>query len=462
MAFPFSSRITLLRVAAVVAGLCARLTPAQLSFTRLGGLYPTDVSSNGAFVVGRNYPGTDLFRWSKDSGSVLLKQNALAGGISADGQTILANAVAPPGGLSGTIYKWTAADGFSVIATHNAGYLHGAGLSGNGQIAVGNFGLQAARWVETSPQFLGMLPGGNRSFALAISEDGKTIVGHGETADPRVHHAFRWTESTGMVDMGLLGGITSIAQNVSSDGAFVVGSGVRSAQRGGIAAFIWNEAAGYTTIGPGMPAAVSMDGSLVGGSYYDFKSSVEQGFLWSPEFGFREVSSVLKVDYGFGSELDDWQNLVPTEMSPDGRYIIGYGLSEGSTEGWLLDRGLDPPDIAPGIPPDFFSPVPEPGTFGLVAASLLFAVMVANRRRRQWPAAMPREVGQTGPGCGGSSGLRGRGHVSGLTPCDSPVCSRFRTGQPSVEKASELDANGSCKIAELIRGDPFTTARYAL
>lgn len=122
-----------------------------------------------------------------------------------------------------------------------------------------------------------------------------------------------------------------------------------------------------------------MDGPLVAGGYCRKNFGLEQGFLWTPESGFREFSSVLKGDCGFGTKLDDWQNLIPAEMSPDGRYIIGYGLSvEGSTEGWLLGRGLNPPDIAPGFPP-----VPEPGAFGLVTVSRLFGVVVANLRRRQ-------------------------------------------------------------------------------
>lgn len=378
MRFLSPARIGRFVLAAGVWSLVSALAHGQLSFTRLGALsYPTDVASDGTSVIGRNYPGYDLLRWSKESGAVFLKGNALAIGTSANGQTVVATTLGASVGNSDTIHKWTATEGFLTIAANQGGYLAATGLSGDGQITVGNLGLQAVRWIGTTPELLGTLPGGSTSFARAISEDGKTIVGYGGTADPNVPHAFRWTESTGMIDMGLLGGATSVASNVSADGAFIVGHGVRADQRG-ITAFIWNEATGHTTLGPGMPVAVSTD-ALVVGSYYPGGNQLEQGFLWSPESGFRAFPSVLTGDYGFGAELDDWQNLIPTEMSSDGRYIVGYGLSvEGLTEGWLLDRGLNPPDITPG-----FAPVPEPSAFGVVGAALLVGVVFVNLRRRK-------------------------------------------------------------------------------
>ncbi len=100
------------------------------------------------------------------------------------------------------------------------------------------------RWSSDPPVNLGTLPGyGARSMANAISSDGSVVVG-ACTNDANVWCAFRWTEATGMQvipDMPPDAG-DSNAMAVSADGRMVVGSYADGDDRYG---FYWSEATGF-------------------------------------------------------------------------------------------------------------------------------------------------------------------------------------------------------------------------
>jgi uncharacterized membrane protein len=109
--------------------------------------------------------------------------------------------------------------------------------------------------------------------------------------------------------------------------------------------------------------AASNTGNLVVG-----RSTIGlNGFLWTPESGILEFRDVLAQSYGLADQMDDWGFLIPTAMSGDGRYLVGYGshLREGQTS-WFLDRGEIPPPIS--------IPVPEPASFGALGVLVLCAL----------------------------------------------------------------------------------------
>jgi probable HAF family extracellular repeat protein len=94
---------------------------------------------------------------------------------------------------------------------------------------------------------LGDLPGGAfASVAHAVSNDGTTVVGAGESASGQ--EAFRWTTEGGMQELGDLpgGAFQSVAYGVSVDGAIVVGG---SASANGDEAFRWSAPDGMTGLG---------------------------------------------------------------------------------------------------------------------------------------------------------------------------------------------------------------------
>lgn len=138
---------------------------------------------------------------------------------------------------------------------------------------------------------LGVLEGGGTSFANAVSEDGKTVVGVSNSSVG--DRAFKWTEADGIIDLGTLsGGSESHARGVSSDGNVIVGS---SDTRNGQRAFLWTERTGMVSLGDmegdlsSSANAVSADGSIVVGFIGDGRN--RSAFRWSAETGMKRIGT---------------------------------------------------------------------------------------------------------------------------------------------------------------------------
>ena len=271
----------------------------------------TSVSGNGTVVVGWNFvqpPQTfEAFRWTQATGMVSLgSANTLAWGVSADGNVVVGEL------LGGGAFRWTEATGIVGI-----GGLRAFGASANGAVVVGvdNSSL-AFRWTEaTGLVSLGFLPGGSDSFATDVSADGAVVVGS-STGDsplpvPR-NQAFRWTQVTGMIGLGDLpgGDFFSVAQAVSADGAVIVGDSATDGGRTTFEAFVWDEANGM-----------------------------------------QNLRDLLIAQ---GDDLTGWELASATDVSADGRTIVGWGFDpDGQTAGWLArlgpaDRELVTIDVKPG------------------------------------------------------------------------------------------------------------------
>jgi probable HAF family extracellular repeat protein len=246
--------------------------------------------------------------------------------------------------LGALVVAWIATTGWSQSLTW-LGTLGGRseawGVSADGSVVVGlahNAAGQyrAFRWTASGGmQDLGTLPGGSSSQANGVSADGAVVVGWSLNAasPPR---AFRWTASGGMQDLGTLpGGSSSQANGVSADGAVVVGlaHNAASAPR----AFRWTAAGGMQDLGtlPGYDYSwangVSADGSVVVGS------SGEHAFRWTASGGMEDLNTT------YASLLTNGSVLVEAiAISPDGRYIVGYGrnAATGREEAFLLDTGF--------------------------------------------------------------------------------------------------------------------------
>jgi probable HAF family extracellular repeat protein len=134
--------------------------------------------------------------------------------------------------------------------------------------------------------WLGTL-GGDYSDARGVSADGSVVVGVAVNAAWQ-YRAFRWTAAGGMQDLGTLGGNWSRAYGVSADGAVVVG------------------------FSDGRP------------------------FRWT-------ASGMEDLNITYASLLTDGSALASaTAISPDGRYIVGYGYNAATRrwEAFLLDTGF--------------------------------------------------------------------------------------------------------------------------
>jgi len=217
----------------------------------------TGVSADGAIIVGNNY---EAFRWTRDGGLHALGaflgdlRGSAAQSISADGSTIVGESANTE--KHSEAFRWTAGDGMQGL-----GFLARQGVepqsraeavSGDGAVVVGSSSnadgqSEPFRWTrDKGMQPLGYIgradsnggvtrdprPGfGGESSALAVSEDGKTVVGDSIGSDGE-YQPFIWTEAEGMRSLGTIFGGGSLgeeigyggAHGVSANGSIVVGN----------------------------------------------------------------------------------------------------------------------------------------------------------------------------------------------------------------------------------------------
>jgi probable HAF family extracellular repeat protein len=307
------------------------------------------ISADGSVVVGwaTNAAGQiRAFRWTVDGGMQDLgtlggdESESWAYGVSADGSVVVGwahNAERWP-----RAFRWTVDGGMQDLGTLPGGVWSEAwGVSADGAVVVGGAWNAAGqdrafRWtVDGGMQDLGTL-GGCCSEALGVSADGSVVVGWAQTNDAWRWRAFRWTVDGGMQDLGSLGGGESAARGVSADGRVVVGWARNAA--GQLRAFRWTASGGMQdidTLSSGYSEAfgVSADGAVVVGFAYD-AAGRQHAFRWTASVGTEYLNTTYASLLTPGSGLES-----ATAISPDGRYIVGWGYNDATnrTEAFLLD-----------------------------------------------------------------------------------------------------------------------------
>ncbi|TPP10176.1 autotransporter domain-containing protein [Rhizobium glycinendophyticum] len=269
--------------------------------------------------------------------------------ISADGSVIVGIITTPdpmgdPNGAVTSGFSWSAEDGTSALgAPIGWASMYVAGINADGTMYVGNlFGgnpTEAFRASITTGDIdlLGFLPGGTVSRATAISGDGNTVAGWGNSTNGV--RAFRWTYdpvalSGSMQELGTLGGSSSIGNGISRDGHVIVGHADTAA--GVSTAAYWVDAGPATAIGilPGGGSsaahAANADGSvIVGGSE---AGGVYRAFLWA-------ASTNVMVNLGSlgGGESTAYG------VSDDGTVVVGQagqGLGVYNGFRWTEATGM--------------------------------------------------------------------------------------------------------------------------
>lgn len=318
------------------------------------------VSADGATVVGESISndGMQAFRWTRSGGIVGLGflpnpggfKSSQAFAVSADG-TIVAGASLTPNALleDGSAMRWSAADGMTYLGnlggTDTGGIAQG--MTPDGVTIVGwchsASGIyEPFRWTASGGmQGLGLLPNEQIGRALAVSADGATIVGNisaGSTTFPR---AFIWTSETGVHLLTSLNeSAISSANAITPDAAVVVGQ-----SNGRAARWVAGVPVSLGEIAGGIPTStywangVSADGNrIVGMANFNAGQGTGEAFLWDFAHGMRGLKSVLQND--FGVRTIGWSLFEARGISPDGRYIVGYGFDpQGRQQGWLVDLG---------------------------------------------------------------------------------------------------------------------------
>lgn len=312
------------------------------------------VSPDGHVVVGESTQhlfDSMAIRWTREEGleglGFMSGPSTSAWGASGTGEVIVGSGRAPRG-YEG--FYWTRHDGYTSIGDLPGGRHHSAiaSVSWDGNTLVGNAynedGDVAIRWTQQNGfESLGALnQEGISSGALDVSADGSVIVGFSAT-DPTGRQAFYYTPELGMIGLGDLdiqGGTNSIANGISSDGHVVVGYGTRD--NIGREAFRWTLEDGMVGLGdlPGGQHysdanACNIDGSVIVG--YATDDQGPQAFIWTKQDGMRDLKQVLETDYGLN--LSAWNLTYATDISADGRTIVGVGRHNDRIEGWVAYLG---------------------------------------------------------------------------------------------------------------------------
>jgi len=338
---------------------------AQSSFTPLGDLpggtfstTVTGVSADGTTAVGYSegdspgYAAMESFIWTSTLGMVA--QGDLAGGAYGSFGYAISGSGSAHVGYSYSILGNQAHRNMVAIPMYPPGGFENraTGISDDGLMVCGmaylpTGGYEGWSWSVGSlsgPVGIGDLPGGAAySVAYGISGDGHFVLGESESASGV--EAFRKDLTTGtMIGLGDLAGgsFNSRANGASYDGAVVVGQSTTMGT-GDTSPFRWTAGGGMIalTAGVGSAAACSADGSIVVGKF-GFGATVH-AFIWDAAHGLRDLNTVLATDYGLGTAIAGWTLHDATDVSADGRTIVGHATDPGGVlQAWIVHLGDGP------------------------------------------------------------------------------------------------------------------------
>ncbi len=319
------------------------------------------VSAEGATVVGEDIAITDAdgnggelraFRWTRTGGMQPLPAAGAfsqATGVSADGAIVVGWTETPGGEFRAA--RWSPDGSLTLLDTPAGSESRALGVSANGTMIVGwaedaSNRLIAARWLpDGSLETLGVPAGYMTSWATAVCSDGAVIAATAYQERFR-WRAFRW-DATGWATLDLLAGYeNSIANALSANGAVIVGAAFNE---GGVTeryAVRWladGSVEPLATLGGRMSeaSAVSADGAFIVG-YAEDASGRTHAVRWVQGVGVQNLNSV------YASLLTDGSILIgASAVSPDGRYIVGWGYNAatGHAEGFLLDTVPEPASL---------------------------------------------------------------------------------------------------------------------
>lgn len=351
----------------LLAGLFLSGTASAQLATRPDGFFASGVTNEG-LVAGYNGAGGYLL-WSPDLNTTEDIGGATpgdgAGGqakFSLDGQRLSGGATATDGqeiaGYDRSTGAWTTYGslGTSMDGSASSGWA----ISADGQTVVGlawvgGFAAHAvAHNAAEGLMDLGSLVSDRSTRANAVSGDGSIVVGWQDSDGPWKSAVWRKNPAGGYFPNEYLlidpNGSTTDDNNqlgecnaISADGHWIGGNGDYANND---QPWIWSEGTGVINLGTmpnmgrGYVSAMNADGSVVVG-WFDgmFFGDPRKAYMWTATAGIQDLNAyatnVLGVTLGT-------KGLYTTgDISPNGRYICGWGLDSGdfSRFGYRLDLG---------------------------------------------------------------------------------------------------------------------------
>ncbi len=333
-----------------IAGLCTvglcSISSAQVIFEGIGDLdggtfnsIAYGVSADGSVIVGvsNSSNGNEAFRWQNGSmvglGDLPFGSfNSVAFGVSADGTTVVGRGASLFGSEG---FRWTSGSGIFGMGDLGGGVFRSVatGISADSGVITGDgspilASLQAFQWTSSQGMVaLGGLAGALVPYSegLAVSPDGRTIVGTAQGSDKQ--QAFRWTAQSGMESLGNLPGGNygyDYANAVSADGNVIVGNAASANGTG--EAFRWTPQTGMVPLGDlqrgpfkSSGLGVSADGNTIVG--YGTTLAGEEAMMWDLDNGMQSLRLIL---IRYGVDMLKWTPRRATAISGDGSTIVGF------------------------------------------------------------------------------------------------------------------------------------------
>ena len=201
---------------------------------------------------------------------------------------------------------------------------------------------------------LGSSVAGRASLAAGVSADGRVAVGYQERADGTRQGA-RWVDLQQQLIPNVAGALTFVGQAraANHDGSIVVGQNCRFGIESEQSAWVWSERDGTRCLpaptfrpSPGPTITVtangtSDDGRVIGGGQNVGGSNDSNAIIW-----INGTGSYLK-DYlqanGIPNAFQNWINTGEiTDVSPDGRILVGWGAAPAGFRGYMVILGDQP------------------------------------------------------------------------------------------------------------------------
>ncbi len=388
----------------------------DITFEPLGvGPGPNDQSTatatnrDGSVVVGNQFIqsqsefGTEAFEWKGGSITGLGalddpdRKSSTASGVSADGTTIVGSSSSADGNRGvrwtngtlvafGTIYSGDGAQSSCDGISDNADWFVGQSISNieikkMDSIEMEVRTIDAVLWHNGSLTSLGSLGGnanyGSNATATCVSDDGSVVVGSSSTNDGP-YTGFIWSGGS-MQPLPPLSGATGscAAKDMTPDGSTIVGWSSLPDDDSHYTLVAWRNG---TAVDLGVPGGfnssrdvrVSDDGNVIAGEYAADHGSMP--FIWTSATGAVPIPTLLQSR---ATDAEGWSNLTVTDISGDGRVIVGQGTNpDGKTEAWR---------ISVSVPAGFAGvEVPTDGLYEFGGTGASFALAgVGTRTRRE-------------------------------------------------------------------------------
>ena len=325
-------------------------------------LFPGGVSATGAVVSG-TFDGGGGFYWMPTTGVISIG-GWQAGAVSRDGRTIVGVAKDSRGVEQAAVWaraaEWRLLGSFPNAVPCDVDLSSAHGTSGDGRVVVGLAwnGCTVARafkWQESTGMVdLGSSVAGRPSLANGVSTDGNVVVGYQERADS-FRQGARWVDLRQELIPGVSGsvGYVGTAQATNHDGSIVVGRICRPGERFDQSAWVWTSREGTRCLpapslrpSPGPVIQVtangtSDDGRVIGGGQNVGGSNDSNAIIWmdgSPSY----LKDYLQAN-GVPNAFATWINTGEiTDVSPDGRILVGWGAALGGFRGYMVILGDTP------------------------------------------------------------------------------------------------------------------------